>query len=89
MFFGGPDMKKHIKDYLIAVFSEDHSKVFLFLTTINGPKDTKSNTREKVTMDLNTILQNHKKDIRPILGSYDNGKIVFKNLTPKTDKEVI
>jgi len=89
IFFGGPDMKKHIKDYLIAVFSEDHSKIFLFMTTINGPVDVKSGSKDKTTMDLKTILQNHKNDIRFILGSIDNNNIVFKNLTPKTVKEVI
>jgi len=82
IFFGGPDMKRHIKDYIIAVFNEDHSKVFLFMTTINGPEDVKSGSKDKTTMDLKTILKNHKNDVRPILGSIDNDNIVFKNLTP-------
>jgi len=89
VFYGGPDMKKHIKDYLIAVFTEDHSKVFLFMTTINGPLDVKSGSKDKTIMDLKTILQNHKNNIRPILGYIDNDNIEFKNLTPKTVKEVI
>jgi hypothetical protein len=89
IFFGGPDMKKHIKDYLIAVFNEDHSQIFLCMTTINGPIDVKSGSKDKTTMDLCTILQNHKKDIRFILGHTDNDNITFKNLTPKTIKEVI
>jgi hypothetical protein len=89
IFFGGPDMKKHIKEYLIAVFNEDHSKIFLCMTTIDGPVDVKSGSKDKTTMDLKTILQNHKNNIRFILGSIDNNNIVFKNLTPKTVKEVI
>jgi len=82
IFFGGPDMKRHTKEYIIAVFNEDHSKVFLFMTTIDGPLDVKSGSKDKTTMDLKTILQNHKNDIRPILGCIDNGNIVFENLTP-------
>jgi len=54
----------------------------LFMTTINGPEDVKSGSKDKTTMDLKTILKNHKNDVRPILGSIDNDNIVFKNLTP-------
>jgi len=71
-FYGGPDMKKHIKTYLLAMFNKDHSKTFMFLTDINGPLVVKSGTKDGTTMDYNTILKYHYKDIRPIYGTVDN-----------------
>lgn len=80
-FYGGPDMKKHIKEYLIGVFNKDHSKVFMFLTTINGPLVVKSGNKDNTTMDLKTILKYHKEDIRPIYGSLDNNnEIIMENI---------
>jgi len=70
-FYGGPDMKKHIKEYLIGVFNKDHSEVFMFLTTINGPLVAKS-SKDGAIMDLKTIFKYHKNDIKPIYGSLDN-----------------
>ena len=72
IFYGGPDMKKHIKAYCLAMFNKDHSKTFMFLTDINGPLVVKSGTKDGTTMDYNTILKYHYKDIRPIYGTVDN-----------------
>ena len=71
-FYGGPDMKKHIKTYLLGIFNKDHSKAFMFLTDVNGPLVVKSGTKDGKVMDFKTILKYHKKDIRPIYGTIDN-----------------
>ena len=76
-FYGGPDMKKHIKAYLLAMFNKDHSKAFMFLTDINGPLIVKTGTKDKTTMDFKTILKYHKDDIRPIYGSLDNNNEII------------
>ena len=76
-FYGGPDMKKHIKAYLLAMFNKDHSKAFMFLTDINGPLVVKTGTKDKTTMDFKTILKYHKDDIRPIYGSLDNNNEII------------
>ena len=80
-FYGGPDMKKHIKTYLLAMFNKDHSKTFMFLTDINGPLVVKSGTKDGTTMDFNTIIKYHSKDIRPIYGTIDNnGQIIMEKI---------
>jgi len=81
IFYGGPDMKKHIKAYCLAMFNKDHSKTFMFLTDIDGPKVAKSGTKDGTTMDFNTILKYHSKDIRPIYGTIDNnGQIIMEKI---------
>lgn len=80
-FYGGPDMKKHIKDYLIGVYNKDHTEVCMFITTINGPLVVKSGTKNGTTMDLKTILKYHKKYMRFIYGSIDNkNELVFEKI---------
>jgi len=80
-FYGGPDMKKHIKTYCLAMFNKDHSKTFMFLVDIDGPKVAKSGTKDGTTMDFNTIIKYHSKDIRPIYGTIDtNGQIIMEKI---------
>jgi hypothetical protein len=76
-FYGGPDMKKHIKTYLLSMFNKDHSKAFMFLTDINGPLVVKPGSKDGTTMDFKTILKYHKKDIRPIYGTIDNNNQII------------
>tara|TARA_R110000803_G_scaffold210468_1_gene282379 strand:- start:31 stop:1461 length:1431 start_codon:yes stop_codon:yes gene_type:complete len=84
-FYGGPDMKKHIKTYLLSMFNKDHSKAFMFLTDINGPLVVKPGSKDGTTMDFKTILKYHKKDIRPIYGTIDNNNQI---IMEKIGKEV-
>jgi hypothetical protein len=80
-FYGGPDMKKHIKEYIIGVYNENHTEVCMFLTTINGPLVVKPSTKQNTTMDLKTILKYHKDDMRFIYGSVDNdNQLVYEKI---------
>jgi hypothetical protein len=74
-------MKKHIKEYIIGVYNENHTEVCMFLTTINGPLVVKPSTKQNTTMDLKTILKYHKDDMRFIYGSVDNdNQLVYEKI---------
>ena len=82
IFYGGPDMKKHKKYYMIKVFNDDHTKCFSFQTFIDGPAIVKTGTgKDSCTMNLKDIVSHHKNDMRMIYGSKDeNDKFTFENI---------
>jgi len=71
IFYGGPDMKKHIKYYMFKVFNSDFTKCFSFATLINGPNLVKTggNGKDSCTLNLKSILSYHKNDIEAVYGA--------------------
>jgi len=71
IFYGGPDMKKHIKYYMFKVFNSNFTKCFSFATLIDGPTLVKTGGKGKdsCTLNLKSILSHHKNDIEVVYGA--------------------